>query len=53
MPDMNIVVPPAGVPADRLTLGATDARAYGSDTTSPQGGSCSGPWCGFWCMAEE
>jgi hypothetical protein len=46
MPDVTVVTPAAVVPADRLTLGAVDARA--SLCNSGLG------WQGcFVCMAEE
>lgn len=49
MPDVTVVIPTAAVPADRLTLGATDARVSGSTTVS-NAGSC---YAGVSCMAEE
>lgn len=47
MPDVIVVCPAAVVPADRLTLGATDARVGSS--AQPFGGTCQ--YCT--CMAEE
>jgi hypothetical protein len=55
MPDLTVVSPSAVVPADRLTLGATDARAwpqYDLPTPLPtRFCSCDVPMCN--CMAEE
>jgi hypothetical protein len=52
MPDLTVVSPSAVVPADRLTLGATDARAcpHPHPTTASLPGMCL-PYCA--CMAEE
>jgi hypothetical protein len=47
MPDVSVVTPAAVVPADRLTLGATDARGVLSFPSAFIG-------CAFAaCMAEE
>ncbi len=48
MPDVIVVSPAAVVPADRLTLGATDARGLSTVSTvsATQGYAC-------FCMAEE
>jgi hypothetical protein len=56
MPDLTVVSPSAVVPADRLTLGATDARACPHLTlpVAPAGaGACFFPPCLPMCMAEE
>jgi hypothetical protein len=54
MPDLTVVSPSAVVPADRLTLGATDARAC-PHLTLPAAPACSlcVPSCSCVCMAEE
>ena len=49
MPDLTVVSPAAVVPADRLALGATDARVSCSTTVSNVG-SC---YAGVSCMADE
>ena len=48
MPLITVVIPEAMVPADRLTLGATDARAI---SVSPTTSMCTG--FNSVCMAEE
>jgi hypothetical protein len=56
MPDLTVVSPSAVVPADRLTLGATDARACPHLTSpSPLAPSMSSPptYTFCYCMAEE
>ena len=51
MPETTVVTPAAVVPADRLTLGATDARSHlGTTHTLPYCSSCSVLHA---CMAEE
>jgi hypothetical protein len=50
MPDVSVVTPAAVVPADRLTLGATDARAWPQHDL-PAHSSVSESRC--YCMAEE
>lgn len=49
MPDVKIVIPAAVVPADRFTLGASDARASNSTSISNVG-SC---YAGVSCMADD
>jgi hypothetical protein len=51
MPDLTVVSPSAVVPADRLTLGATDARAC-PHLTPPVPTPSSWPLTAA-CMAEE
>jgi hypothetical protein len=54
MPDLTVVTPSAVVPADRLTLGATHARAWpqhAAPAASPAGYST--PMDSGLCMAEE
>jgi hypothetical protein len=57
MPDLTVVSPSAVVPADRLTLGATDARACPHLTPPSPAVTSSGapyaPFCMCSCMAEE
>ena len=48
MPEVTVVSPAAAVPADRLTLGATDARHY----VSAQFMCCDSSLI-VTCMAEE
>jgi len=50
MPEMPVVTPAAAMPADRLILGATDARAGDATTTSPGGILMHA--CTTHCMAE-
>jgi hypothetical protein len=52
MPDLTVVTPSAVVPADRLTLGATHARAWPQhDLPTPPTPSFACVPCN--CMAEE
>ena len=50
MPETTVVTPAAVVPADRLTLGSCDARAY--EGGAPLWG-LAGVWNVWICMAEE
>jgi hypothetical protein len=52
MPDVSVVTPAAVVPADRLTLGATDARAWPQHAALPAY-SCNYANSPAACMAEE
>lgn len=47
MPQAPLTTPPAILPADRLTLGATDARCAGAAAPHQQGNYCAT------CTAEE
>lgn len=47
MPDVTVLSPAVVVPADRLTLGANDARRAGGAAPLTQGNYCAN------CMAEE
>ena len=47
MPDVTVAAPAVAVPADRLTLGATDARCAGAAAPHQQGNYCAT------CTAEE
>ena len=52
MPETTVVTPAAAVPADRLTLGATDPRGNaGAVLPLAITGFCTP--AGGWCMAEE
>ena len=47
MPQALLTTPPSIMPADRLTLGATDARCAGAAAPHQQGNYCAT------CIAEE
>ena len=52
MPDLTVVSPAAAVPADRLTMGATDARGSGDCLpVSPSNNAAF--FIASLCMAEE
>lgn len=53
MPETVVVTPAAVVPADRLTLGTTDARSCPSTPSSYCGGDLFVACATCSCMAEE
>lgn len=50
MPDLTVVSPAAVVPADRLILGATDARGIVTCSPSTPGMT---PFCNIYCTADD
>lgn len=52
MPDTSVVIPTVAVPADRLTLGVTDAR-QSLASIAGAGGCYAAPPFPSGCMSEE